>query len=115
MQLQEKLSQSQSEPLRPIYAFVRDVDYVGQPLRFSQILKVHIHTLFLKGIPAAEVDVDDIQKARQLSADFVDDNKSNTDSWKTIATFKHALKDPEPENPPSCKRSSARIQRIEQE
>ena len=102
-------------PSGPIYAFVRDVGYVGQPLRFSHVQKVHIHTLFLKGIPAAEVDVDDMQRARKLSSDFVRANASNTNSWKTITTFKFASKKAEPDNPPPTKRSSARLQRLEME
>ena len=104
-------------PSGPIYAFVRDVGYVGQPLRFSHVQKVNIHTLFVKGIPAAEVDVDDMQRSRKLSSDFVRANGSNTNSWKSITTFKFASKkaEPEPDNPPPTKRSSARIQRLEQE
>ena len=97
-------------PAGPVYAFLRDVDYVGEPVCFTQILKLHLHTLFDKGNPAAEVDLDNIQKARELSADFVKTNKNNANAWNKIATLKIPKKTKSDPVAPG-KRSSARIQR----
>ena len=101
--LKNKSRSHQVRPSTAIYAFLRKVVYVGAPIRFTHLNKVHCHNLFTKGKVAAVVDVDDVQKARKLRDEFIEENKTNTKLWKKVAT----LTQPSPKAP--CKRSE-RIQ-----
>ena len=53
-------------PSGTIYVILRKVVYVGAPVRFTRLMKVHVYNIFLKGKVEAEVDVDDVQTAREL-------------------------------------------------
>ena len=101
--LKNKSRSHQVRPSTAIYAFLRKLVYVGAPIRFTHLCKVHCHNLFTKGNVEAVVDVDDVQKARKLRDEFIQEHKADTKSWKKVTT----LTQPPPKAP--CKRSE-RIQ-----
>ena len=100
-------NKSRSHQVRPstaIYVFLRKVVYVGAPVRFTHLMKVHCHNMFTKGKVEAVVDVDDVQKARKLRDAFVHEHKANTKDWKKVPTIT------QPPTKAPCKRSE-RIQK----
>ena len=104
----------QVRPAGPVYAFVRDVAHVGKAISFTHIRKLHIHSLFTKGKPTAEVDVEIIQTTQRLAEDFLGTHKLNTKSWKTVPTFRFLSDDNEQDtDKQTYKRSSMRIQNLE--
>ena len=106
--LKNKSRSHQVRPSTAIYAFLRKVVYVGAPIRFTHLKKVHCHNLFTKGNVEAVVDVDDVQKARDLRDEFIKEQKSNTKSWQKVPTLTQP-----PLNAP-CKRSERIQQQTEQ-
>ena len=78
-------------PAGPVYAFVRDVAFKGKAVRFSQLRKAHIHNLFTKGEPAAEVDIAELAKAMKLREDFLAAKERAPALWNNIATFKYLV------------------------
>lgn len=117
----------QVRPAGPVYAFLRDGAYMGTKISFGQLRKVHIHTLFTKGKPAAEVDVDVINKTLVLGQDFITKNKREVKLWSKVPTFRFLdsrhdtvkkkifENNTETEEVPLSKRSSKRIQKLEAE
>lgn len=114
----------QVRPAGPVYAFVRDVAYIGKVVQFSQLRKVNVHDLFTKATPLAEVDVALVKKSQQLREDFLAETKRDTQSWTGVPTFKfltgakkrdsHNVMSVEDGDQPQCKRSK-RLEKQRQE
>ena len=77
-------------PAGPVYAFVRDVAYVGRSVRHSQLRKIHVHTMFVKGKPAAMIDVGIVKRTSSLREELLAEYASDTAVWKDVPTFRFA-------------------------
>ena len=103
---------------------------MGTKISFGQLRRLHIHTLFTKGKPAAEVDVDIIKKTHVLGKDFITKHKRAVKLWSKIPTLRFVEsrssshdtvkkkifeKNQDIEEEVFSKRSSTRIKKLEAE